>query len=103
MRFSALSSPKQRASLFRSITLDPYKTTQTRRAIVPRNLSRKGEEMRRREFLVAGATATLLTSTSIASTTSASVFVHANDSDANKLTPPAEGTIPVAFAISRGA
>lgn len=59
--------------------------------------------MKRREFLVAGATATLLTSTNLGSITPASAFTEANYSSANKLTPPAEGAIPVAFAISRGA
>jgi transcriptional regulator GlxA family with amidase domain len=59
--------------------------------------------MKRREFLVAGATATLLTSTNFGSTTPASAFAEANYLSADKLTPPAEGAIPVAFAISRGA
>jgi len=66
--------------------------------------------MKRREFLVAGATATLLTSTNIGATAPASIFVDANhfsphafSSRADKLTPPAEGSIPVAFAISMGA
>jgi transcriptional regulator GlxA family with amidase domain len=59
--------------------------------------------MRRREFLVTGATATLLTSTNIVSITPTSAFAEDNVSRANKLTPPAEGAIPVAFALSRGA
>jgi transcriptional regulator GlxA family with amidase domain len=59
--------------------------------------------MRRREFLVTGATATLLTSTNVVSIRPASVFANTNISTANKLTPPADGPIPVAFAISRGA
>jgi transcriptional regulator GlxA family with amidase domain len=59
--------------------------------------------MRRREFLVTGATATLLTSTNVVSIRPASVFANTSISTANKLTPPADGSIPVAFAISRGA
>lgn len=65
--------------------------------------------MRRREFLVTGATATLMTSTNIVSNGRASVFSEStiprptSIADVNKLTPPAEGEIPVAFAISRGA
>lgn len=59
--------------------------------------------MRRREFLVTGATATLLTSTNVVSIRPASVFANTNISTANKLTPPVDGPIPVAFAISRGA
>ena len=58
--------------------------------------------MRRREFLVTGATATLMT-TNIGSTARTFRFVEPNVPDVNKLTPPAEGVIPVAFAISRGA
>ena len=58
--------------------------------------------MRRREFLVAGATATILTSTNFASTARTETAV-AHFPSANKLTPPADGSIPVAFAISRGA
>src|ERR1043165_4423611 len=57
--------------------------------------------MRRRDFLATGATATLLTSTNVLSIRSASAF--ANLVEANKLTPPADGPIPVAFALSRGA
>jgi transcriptional regulator GlxA family with amidase domain len=53
--------------------------------------------------LVTGATATLLTSTNVVSIRPASVFANTNISTANKLTPPADGPIPVAFAISRGA
>src|SRR5438874_10422998 len=59
--------------------------------------------MRRREFLVTGATATLLTSTNIISLTPASAIAEDNVSRAGKLTPPAEGAISVGFAISRGA
>jgi len=59
--------------------------------------------MRRREFLATGATATLITSTNVLSISPTSVFAHSNISEASKLTPPAEGAIPVAFAISRGA
>jgi transcriptional regulator GlxA family with amidase domain len=59
--------------------------------------------MKRREFLVTGATATLIASTDIASTTPKSVFAEPRFVEANKLTPPAEGAIPVAFALSRGA
>lgn len=59
--------------------------------------------MRRRDFLVTGATATLLTSTNVVSIRPASVFANTNVATANKLTPPADGPIPVAFAISRGA
>lgn len=65
--------------------------------------------MRRREFIVAGATATLLTSTNIASPARVSTIAEANEASeingatANKLTPPADGAIPVAFALSRGA
>jgi len=59
--------------------------------------------MRRREFLATGATATLITSTNVLSLAPTSVFANANVSEANKLTPPADGAIPVAFAISRGA
>src|ERR1044072_3419152 len=59
--------------------------------------------MRRREFLAAGDTATLITSTSTLSIAPTSVFAHANTLEANKLTPPADASIPVAFGISRGA
>ena len=59
--------------------------------------------MKRREFLVTGATATLLTSTNVVSIRRASVFANTSVAIANKLTPPADGPIPVAFAISRGA
>ena len=59
--------------------------------------------MRRREFLATGATATLITSTNLLSISPTSVFANSAVSEANKLTPPAEGSIPVAFAISRGA
>jgi len=59
--------------------------------------------MRRREFLATGATATLITSTNVLSISPTSVFANTAALEANKLTPPAEGSIPVAFAISRGA
>ena len=56
--------------------------------------------MRRREFLVAGSTAAalMMTTNIITISVTASEF-----SDDKKLTPPAEGQIPVAFTISRGA
>lgn len=57
--------------------------------------------MRRRKFLVSCSAATAaMVSTNIALTRS--VMVESNVSDANKLTPP-DGSIPVAFAMSRGA
>ena len=75
--------------------------------------------MRRREFLAAGATATLITSTNILPITrmresSQARIVESGEAhivefgeprfaEANKLTPPADGPIPVAFALSRGA
>jgi len=59
--------------------------------------------MRRREFLVTGATATLMTSTNIVPIARTSVFAEPKLAEANKLTPPADGAIAVAFAISRGA
>jgi len=59
--------------------------------------------MRRREFLVTGATATLMTSTNVVPIARTSIFAEAKPAEANKLTPPADGAIPVAFAISRGA
>jgi putative intracellular protease/amidase len=68
--------------------------------------------MKRREFLITGATATLIASTNVLSIRRASasdaanvenLVSVANISTANKLTPPADGPIPVAFAISRGA
>ena len=56
--------------------------------------------MRRREFLVAGSTAAALMMT----TNMTTISVTASEfSDDKKLTPPAEGQIPVAFTISRGA
>lgn len=59
--------------------------------------------MRRREFLVTGsAAAALIMSTNIVSTSSVSLMVESELSDAYKLSPP-DGPIPVAFAISRGA
>ena len=58
--------------------------------------------MRRREFLVAGSTASALIMAS-GPFPAVSVLGESEFSDANKLTPPAEGAIPVAFAISRGA
>ena len=58
--------------------------------------------MRRREFLVTGSAAALITSTNIASTPPVSLMIESEPSDANKLTPP-DGPIPVAFAMSRGA
>ena len=60
--------------------------------------------MRRREFLVAGssASAAIIASEAIP-TMGISVLSESEFSDANKLTPPADGQITVAFAISRGA
>ena len=59
--------------------------------------------MRRREFLVTGsAAAALITSTNAVATSSVSLMVESELSDANKLSPP-DGPIPVAFAMSRGA
>ena len=63
--------------------------------------------MRRREFFVAGSTAAaLMMTTNILPSTS--MFVNSeselsNAQNGNKLTPPKEGSIPVAFAMSRGA
>lgn len=54
--------------------------------------------MRRREFLITGSATALMMSTKSVSATGAPEF-----SDANKLTPPSDGPILVAFAISRGA
>ena len=59
--------------------------------------------MRRREFLATGATATLITSTNVLSLSPTSVLANPSIFEANKLTPPADSSIPVAFAISRGA
>ena len=60
--------------------------------------------MKRREFLVAGSTtAALMMSTNIVPATSISMISESEVSDDNKLTPPANGPIPVAFAMSRGA
>src|SRR5690242_8905066 len=59
--------------------------------------------MRRREFLAAGATATLITSTNVLPITRPRVFGEPRVAEASKLTPPADVPIPVAFAISRGA
>ena len=59
--------------------------------------------MRRREFLAAGATATLITSTNVLPVTPMRVFGKPRVAEASKLTPPADGPIPVAFALSRGA
>ena len=58
--------------------------------------------MKRRQFLATSATATLVTS-NVLSLTPTSVFARPNVFEADKLTPPADGEIPVAFAISRGA
>lgn len=59
--------------------------------------------MRRREFLVSGSTAmALLMSQRTAALASVSTETS-NISDGNKLTPPADGPIPVAFAMSQGA
>jgi len=60
--------------------------------------------MRRREFLVAGSTAAaLMATTNVVPKTSISVMSASEFSDVNKLTPPSDGPIRVAFAISRGA
>jgi len=59
--------------------------------------------MRRREFLVAGSTAAALTSTNIFAVMPLSAMGASEFSDVNKLTPPSDGPITVAFAISRGA
>jgi transcriptional regulator GlxA family with amidase domain len=60
--------------------------------------------MRRREFLVAGSTAgALIMASDFVPTGPVPVLGESELSDENKLTPPAEGSIPVAFAISRGA
>jgi transcriptional regulator GlxA family with amidase domain len=59
--------------------------------------------MRRREFLVAGSTAAALTSTNIFAVQPFSAIGASEFSDGNKLTPPTDGPITVAFAISRGA
>ena len=60
--------------------------------------------MRRREFFVAGSTAAaLMVTTNIVPRTTISMVSESEYSDVNKLTPPADGPIPVAFAISRGA
>ncbi|HEX6731706.1 MAG TPA: DJ-1/PfpI family protein [Pyrinomonadaceae bacterium] len=58
--------------------------------------------MRRREFLVAGSTAAALTSTNIFAIEPFSIGMS-EFSDVNRLTPPSDGPIRVAFAISRGA
>jgi transcriptional regulator GlxA family with amidase domain len=59
----------------------------------------QGEMMKRREFLVAGSTAAALIMTNVTP-----ISMNASEfSDDNKLTPPSEGQIPVAFTISRGA
>src|ERR1043165_3822653 len=59
--------------------------------------------MRRREFLAAGATATLITSTNVLPITRTRVFGDPGLKGPKNLTPPADGPIPVAFALSRGA
>jgi len=60
--------------------------------------------MRRREFLVAGSTtAALMMSTNMIPTVAIPTESTSEFSDDKKLTPPADGSIPVAFAISRGA
>ena len=56
--------------------------------------------MRRREFLVAGSTAAALMMTTNITTISVTASEFSDD---KRLTPPAEGQIPVAFTISRGA
>ena len=61
--------------------------------------------MRRREFIASGSTAVaLMMSTDVAVVANPfSMTRESNFVDANKLTPPAEGQIRVAFALSRGA
>lgn len=60
--------------------------------------------MKRREFLVAGSAAGALMMTSeIAQTTPQGEKTKSASSSANKLIPPSDGPIPVAFALSRGA
>lgn len=60
--------------------------------------------MRRREFFVAGSTAAaVMITTNIVPRTTISMVSESELLDANKLTPPKDGSIPVAFAISRGA
>lgn len=58
--------------------------------------------MRRRKFLASCSAAAAVMSSGIVSTGSTSRMVESDISDANKLTPP-DGSIPVAFAMSRGA
>jgi len=58
--------------------------------------------MRRREFLVAGSTASALIMASGPFPTGA-VLGESELADENKLTPPTDGPIPVAFTISQGA
>ncbi len=60
--------------------------------------------MRRREFIASGSTAVALMMTpSIAVTKPGLPIEAANVLDTNKLTPPTDGPIRVAFAMSRGA
>ena len=60
--------------------------------------------MRRREFFFAGSTAAaLMATTNIFPITTISMVSESNNPDVNKLTPPSDGPIPVAVAISRGA
>jgi transcriptional regulator GlxA family with amidase domain len=60
--------------------------------------------MRRREFLVTGSTAAaVMMSTSITANPVSSMGLSNLAADANKLIPPADGQIRVAFAMSRGA
>ena len=60
--------------------------------------------MRRREFLVSGSTAAALMITpGIATANPLSPITETKLWDSNKLTPPADGQIRVAFAMSRGA
>ena len=60
--------------------------------------------MRRREFLVTSSTAAaLMMSTNMIPTVAIPTESTSEFSDDKKLTPPADGSIPVAFAISRGA
>src|SRR4051794_30277026 len=65
-----------------------------------------GMKMQRRDFLTGSATAGIaLAAASVTGIASRNVWTtHArvNNSPAGKLTPPAKGAIPVAFAISEG-
>jgi transcriptional regulator GlxA family with amidase domain len=60
--------------------------------------------MRRREFFVTGSTAAaMMVTTNVVPRTTISLVSESEYPELNKLTPPVDGQIPVAFAISRGA